>query len=62
MCFQYIHRPLPESGSRKRFQGSRMRAIDSPHKITYMHIELVSFEPFLARFLSLNKKGRGPYI
>ena len=25
---------FPESGSRKRFQGLRMRAIDSPHKIT----------------------------
>ena len=23
-----------------------------------MHTELVSFEPFLAKFLSLNKKGR----
>ena len=34
-----------------------MRAIDSPHKITYMLTELVSFEPFFVRFLSLNKKG-----
>ena len=25
---------FPESGSRKRFQGSGMRAIDSPHEIT----------------------------
>ena len=35
-----------------------IRAIDSPHKITYMHTELISFESFLAGFLSLNKKGR----
>ena len=49
---------FPESGSRKRFHASEMRAIDSPHKITYMLMELVSFEPFLVRFLSLNKKGR----
>ena len=39
------------------FHASGIRAIDSPHKITYMHTELVSFEPFLARFLSLFNKG-----
>jgi hypothetical protein len=28
--------PFPESGSGKRFQSSRMRSIDSPHKITLL--------------------------
>src|SRR3569833_814013 len=35
MDFRFnTHIYFPESGSRKRFQGSGMRAIDSPHKIT----------------------------
>src|SRR3954465_15409465 len=31
---------FPESGSRKRFQGSGMRAIDSPHEITLRNMIL----------------------
>src|SRR4051794_37798764 len=41
------HSYFPESGSGKRFQASRMRAIDSPHEITPRNIILrEKFENF----------------
>jgi hypothetical protein len=39
----YIEAKFPESGSEKHFHGSRMRAKDSPHKITPMTMIFKNF-------------------
>jgi hypothetical protein len=47
---------FPESGSRKHFQDSGMRTIDSPHKITSYG---VVFEKILRKFFDFRPRSMG---